>query len=225
MERSKSEIREADYRWALKGWMETDGYDTLVFCEDTDADLTALQAYAESLNRHKHRLIFLSCGYGKVTEGAQHGKGYAEMQTIGHVLDAMPELSPDQIIVKCNGRYRARNAAKVFAGMQQMPAEIYCSFLRKLRRADSRFFGMKKRCIEQSLLPRKNEINDHNDSYFEDVLADAAHEILLQGGTWEPLPDDPMLYGHSGTMNTPFGFSLVSRMRTRLRHRIIELAF
>jgi hypothetical protein len=222
MKRQSAELREADYMWGLKGWLETDGYDTLVFCEDTGYPLERLQSYAESLNRLKRRLVFLSCSYGKFSEGGSRGKGYGEMATIRHALDSMPELSPEQLFVKVNGRYRARNAGNVLRGLANRQEDIFCTLRGNLTQADSRFFAIKVQCARQQLLARHDQIDDDKGRFFEHILAEAVHGTILAGGKWALLPGDPLLYGFSGTFNTRFGYSPLTRIKLRFRNALAQ---
>lgn len=216
-------IREADYMWAIKGWMGVGGYDTFIFCENSGADLSTLEKYAASINTFQHRLIFLSCT--KNSAARERGKGYGEMEIIRYAIDAVTDLTPEQKLVKVTGRYRARNATRLLSKLENTSGDIFCDMRHNLTRADSRLFAITLKCAREHLLPRQHELNDLEDKWFENVLSDAVHGIILEGGRWFPLPCDPSLYGFSGSEGTPFGFSPVSRVRSKIRQFLARMVY
>jgi hypothetical protein len=210
-------LREADYMWAIKSWMQVENYDTLIFCENSGADLTKLESYATSLNKNGRKLIFLSCN--KNAEANERGKGYGEMEIIRHAMDTA-ELAPAQRVVKVTGRYRARNASRLFREVSASKGDLFCTLRWNLTFADSRLFAITVQCAREHLLSRQGEINDLQGHYFEHVLADTVHATILAGGRWSPLPCDPGLYGFSGTRGTGFGISPISRIKTKVSHML-----
>jgi hypothetical protein len=216
-------IREADYKWAIKGWMSIEGYDTFVFCENSGADLSKLEKYATSINRFQHKVIFLSCN--KNAGACERGKGYGEMEIIRHALDSMTDLAPEQTLLKVTGRYRARNAQRLLSQLGTTQAEILCSISKKLTWSDSRIFGITVRCAREHLLSRQTALNDFEGKYFEHVLADAVHGAILAGEKWLPLPCDPELYGVTATAGTTFGYSPLSRIKAKVKQYLIRKVY
>jgi hypothetical protein len=223
VKRQNPQVREADYMWAIKGWMETEGYETFVFCENSGASLAKLEKYAVSLNRFKHRLIFLSCN--RTNGSRDRGKGYGEMEIIKNAIEAMPALSSDQLVVKATGRYRARDGTRLLGKLGQAGGDIFCTLWTNLTRADSRLFAIRMWCAREQLLSRHDLINETQHKHFEHVLADAVHGTILAGGGWSLLPCDPLLYGVSGTYGIRFGFSPFSFIRPTLRHLVARSVY
>ena len=60
VERKDPALREADYEWAIRGWLAVEGYDTFIFCEILVPRSVLLRPGAR-FNKHNHRLVFLSC--------------------------------------------------------------------------------------------------------------------------------------------------------------------
>ena len=200
----------------MEGWVKADGYDTLIFCENSGAPLQKLEQWTTQFNTFQHKLIFLSCD--KNAGARSRGKGYGEMEIIRHVIDSVPDLAPDQLIVKVTGRHRAYNATQLLRQLDQSTGDIFCVLRSNLSQADSRLFAITVKCARDQLLSRQNMINDLQVRYFEHILADAVHGTILSGGTWSLLPCDPLLHGFSGTSGSRFGFSLFERAKSTLRH-------
>jgi hypothetical protein len=220
LKRADPVVREADYRWALKGWLDGTGYDTLIFCENSGASLNHLEEYARQVNRHKHRVIFLSAP--KSPGARELGKGYGEMEIIQYALDNVPTIDPRQLIVKVTGRLRAANATRLLRRLELMQGDIFCSLRAKLTQADSRLFAITSECAREHFFPRKSDISDHKARYIEHALGDAVHSTILGGGTWSPLPCSPLLFGHHGTSGERFGYSPFLRIRSQARHFLIN---
>jgi hypothetical protein len=223
LKRQDPATREADYKWAIKGWMEVDGFDTMIFCENSGADLSRLEKYAASIDRLHRKLIFLSCD--KNLGASERGKGYGEMETIRHALDALTDLPPEQMLLKVTGRYRARNAARLISRLSGMQGEIFSDMRKNLTFADSGIFAITVKCAREHLLPRQDELNDFDNKCFENVLADAVHGAILAGGRWAPLPLNPSLYGFSGTYGVRVGFSPLSRLKAKVKYFLARQAF
>jgi hypothetical protein len=222
VERKDPALREADYKWAIRGWMGVEGYDTLIFCENSGAPLEALENYAAQFNRHQHRLVFLSCD--KNSRSSALGKGYGEMEIIRHAIDNTPDLAIDRMVVKVTGRYRALNAARLLRGLTKVQSDIVCDVRGHLTHGDSRLFAITPKWAREQLLSRQSSINDAQERYFEHVLGDAVHGTILSGGRWSPLPCAPLLYGISGTAGSRFGLSPLSQIRSVARNFVIRHA-
>ena len=220
MERQSASVRESDYLWAIKGWVQTREYDTFVFCENSGAPLQKLEECAHRFNKFRHKLIFLSCN--KNAGARKKGKGYGEMEIIRHVIDSVPDLQPRQLIVKVTGRHRAYNATRLLHRLAGINADIACVLRKNLCEADSRLFGITVKCAVDQLLPRQEMIDDLAGKYFEHVLADTVHATILSGGKWSLLPCDPLLHGFSGTSGIRFGFSPFERAKGMLRHHLAK---
>jgi hypothetical protein len=223
VERRDPAIREADYRWAIEGWMGVDGYDTFIFCENSGADLSKLEKYAASINEFQHKLIFLSCK--KNSAARERGKGYGEMEIIRHAIDAVTDIAPEQLLLKVTGRYRARNAARLISQLKDMQGDVFCDMRFNLTFSNSGLFAIRIKCLREHLLPRQEDLNDLKSKCFEHVLADAVHGAILAGGRWSPLPCDPSLYGFSGSYGVRVGYSLISRIKSQVKRYLARKVF
>jgi hypothetical protein len=220
VERQKASVRESDYLWAIKGWVQTEEYDTLIFCENSGAPLQRIEECAISFNKFQHKLIFLSCD--KNAGARKKGKGYGEMEIIRHAIDSVPDLEPGQLIVKVTGRLRAYNASQLLRELAGSGMDIACLLRRNLSEADSRLFGITVKCAREQLLPRQETIDDLEGRFFENALADAVHATILSGGRWSLLPCEPFLHGFSGSSGIRFGFSPFERAKKMLRHQLAK---
>jgi hypothetical protein len=220
--RQDHHLREADYLWALRGWIETEGYDTLIFCENSGASLTNIEKYAHGLNKFNRELVFLSCD--KNAKALDRGKGHGEMEIIRHALDNFTGLglASTQLLVKVSGRSRARQGERLLRRLSDTHADLFCSIGKNLTWADSRLFGITVNCAKEQLLPRQETINDRQGRNFEHALAEAVHATVLSGGIWSLLPCDPLLHGYAGTTGARFGFSPLGRLKSELRDHIIR---
>jgi hypothetical protein len=223
VERADAKLREADYRWALRGWLETKGLDTLIFCENSGAPLDDLRDFATRQNRVGASLVFLSCS--KNSGAREFGKGYGEIEIIRHAINHTPDIDLHRLILKVTGRYRARNAEQLLRELRSTHEDILCSLRLNLTTADSRIFAITPACATNQLVPRQSTINDSKGRFFEHALADAVHGTILSGGSWSPLPREPLIYGISGTEGTRFGFSPIRRLGKSLRHALVKACF
>jgi hypothetical protein len=74
-------------------------------------------------------------------------------------------------------------------------------------------------------LPRQFELNDPEGKWFEHALSDAVHGAILAGRRWSPLPCDPSLYGVQASWDVRFGYSPISRIRSKARHFLAKRVY
>jgi hypothetical protein len=120
-------LRRRDYEQALKFYLGCNTFESIVFVENSGADLTSLQRIVDEA-MHDKKVEFISFVSPCPPE---RGKGYAELQMIDHAFQTSEHLS-GQTICKITGRLIVRNIEKLASTMPPGKS-LYCD-LRSLHR-------------------------------------------------------------------------------------------
>ena len=217
VKRSNPDQRSQDYDEGLASWMDLNCDADILFCENSNADLTSHRAVAEKHPAGK-RVRFLSFDGN---EGAQKwGKGYGEIEMLDHAFRIMPEILGYRYIVKVSGRYRTSNGAELIERIAQMKEDLICDMHANLTYGDTKTMAFAPQAIQKHLIPYRDEHDEANGVYIEHLMARCVHRTLLAGGTWAPLPCTPYSMGISGTWNTPERNTLLWRLKQDIKRRI-----
>jgi hypothetical protein len=147
------------------------------------------------------------------------------MEIIRHALEFTPDLTPEQMIIKVTGRFRARNGTKLMQKFAETDVDISCMLYENLTYANSVLFGITVDCANTHLLSRQDKLDDLKGVWFEHILAAAVHSTLLAGGRWSPLPYEPSLYGISGSTGAQIGKSPIARIKNTAKHRLAQIVY
>ena len=209
-QRQDPAVRMRQYGESLRKWGVAEGFDGLVFCENSGADLTELEARAQQSSRHD--MEFLSFKGARFDPAL--GKGFGEMAIIGHALKTSRLIAGANLVLKVTGRIYVRNIkqlAQLLRGISDV--SVFCDLRRNLTEADSRVFCASRAFIRDYLLPRAQFLNDSKGAFFEHVLAKAAHAAMADGLVWAPLPRAHWMDGVGGAADEQIRSSLVSQLR------------
>lgn len=206
-----------DYRWALNKWVSYGGIDKLIFVENSGYDISELQRIVDESNMPKHAVEFLS--YDGQDFPRELGKGFGETLNFEHVIRNSTILSPDDRLIRNNGRYYVENMGAFFEALQP-PTEILSELRQYLSYADATLLGGTVDFIERYVCPYGRQVNDSKGYYFEHALARAVHRALADGLVWRPFPEPPLVRGFSGTSNENKTESFLVRSRQSLKHRV-----
>ena len=215
------EVRLQDYRTALTKWALNGGYTRLIVCENSGADLSALEEVVRSLNRDNVEFI----SYVDIDSSVNRGKGYAELLEIQRALNGSTRIAPKDVIVKCTGRLTAANGASLFGRMRELEFDVMCDLRKYLTVADSRIFAATREFLEDYLIPRREMIDDRAGMYMEHALARAAMTAVANGKTWRPFPVYPEISGISGSTGRSMTDSPMKRLAKRVYYRLIDRVY
>src|SRR5215475_13599683 len=101
VQRSNPIARLTDYQIALRHWLAEPSIDTIIFCENSGADLDPLRLTASRENALGKTVEFIS--YTAPEADGTHGKGYGELGILSHVLSH--RILSGEHILKVTGRY------------------------------------------------------------------------------------------------------------------------
>ena len=215
--------RLAEYRRALRNWLNVPVPFPLVLCENSGYDLSAFAALCEADHRLPRAVTLLSFDDNEAAH--RYGKGHGELALIKRCLERERSRGLEGRILKITGRLWVRNAAALVAALAAQTADVACDLQRDLTFADSRVFCATRTFWERYLLPRREEADDRQGVYFEHVLARAVHSALGDGGKWAPLPLSPWIEGKSATVGRPYRSNLAKRAAqvfvSRLKRTVI----
>jgi hypothetical protein len=122
-------LRRADYEQALHFYLRLAGgpVDAIVFAENSNADVSSLQALAQRAGL-ADRVEFV------VFDGLNHppayGRGYGEFKLIDHVQrnsETLQRLGEDTLVWKVTGRYVVRNFERIIS-RRPRAVDVYCNF-------------------------------------------------------------------------------------------------
>lgn len=214
VKRNDPKQRLKDYRQALKRWGRVSGFDSIVFCENSGADLSSLHNLAARLPGGRQRIRFISF-HGNAFAPTL-GKGYGEM---GILKRALSELTSNQgaLVMKVTGRYFVRNIGDLLERIRTQPGcEVYCNIDSDLSFANSGAFAASPSFFEKYLFPLHESINDSANVFFEHVLAEAIRTAAADGVKWAPWSGPLRLAGVSGTCNLPYSGPAATLNRAKM---------
>jgi hypothetical protein len=190
-------LRRSQYISTLNAWLEITDL-PIVFIENSGVDLSD-----EIDKRHSGRLEFLTFNGNDYPKDL--GKGYGELKCIQHASQNSVLLKNCDFVFKVTGRLRVLNFERfVLCFRKNEDVFIFLDFKASLTFADSRIFGFRPAFLNDYLLKRQEEANDSRGIVFENILAKAALEAIVDGKTFQQLPVFPRIVGISGTDNRPY---------------------
>lgn len=218
VKRCDPDQREQDYLRVFRHWLSLDCDADILFCENSNADLSAFHAVAATDAGTERRVRFVSFA-GNL--GAQkYGKGYGEMEMLRYAFNTFPELKNYRYIVKVSGRYVVKNGSNVVSRIRRMTADLICDIHWHLTYGDVRTVAFKPQIALTHLIPFQEEIDDTRGVFLEHVMARCVHRTLAAGGSWAPLPCTPYCDGISGTWNTSEHDRLSWRVKQDIKRRV-----
>ena len=119
--------RLSDYREALNFYLDQieTTFDHLMFCENSDSDVSALHELVESRKLSDKVTFFVKDG---LNYPPHFDRGYGEFKLIDDAMNSIPEAQGSQKVVwKVTGRYIIRNIAAVVRRATP-PFDIACNF-------------------------------------------------------------------------------------------------
>lgn len=124
----------------------------------------------------------------------QRGKGYGELEIIGHALSHSRFIQSDTIVIKITGRLIVRNIRSLVRLHRLYGRRdcVMCQLHSDLRFADSRVFTASADFLHQ-LFSQRDRLDDSWGFYFEHLLADNLR------GRFLPYLLQPEITGQSGT--------------------------
>ena len=205
-----------DYEKALCEWVRVSHVATIVFCENSGADLTNLKRAVSP--DAASRVEFLSVSGAEA--GSAKGKGYCELGTIDLAIQNSSFIDKSDVIVKCTGRLSLENTIRVIEQIRCSSFDVMCTLRNYLSFADSRIFAATKEFYAQYLMPLREIVDDSKEVYFEHALAAAVGGALRGRKRWRPFPVLPRWQGISGTHGRSITESAATYARRALYHRI-----
>ena len=217
VKRINPEERKQDYLTAFRMWMSLNCKADIVFCENSNADLSSFREVAAKQGDDSTiRLISFAGNAG----AQQKGKGYGEIEMLRYAFDTIPELRDYRYIVKVSGRYRVKNGDKVIERIRQMSADLICDIHANLTYGDTRTVAFKPQIALAHLIPYQDELDETRGVIIEHLMARCLHRTLLAGGSWAPLPCTPICDGISGSWNTPQRDTLLYRIKQDIKRKL-----
>lgn len=191
------DLRRNQYIESLNYWLEKVAF-PIVFVENSGVDISS--AINPKYSRRIEFLTFLGNNYDK-----QLGKGYGEMRCLEYASLNSSFFKLSDFVFKVTGRLKILNFEKFDRYYQKNPTTLLLLDLKdSLKFADSRIFGFYPEFLEDYLIKYQHEINDSSGKAFENILAKAALEAIIDEKEFNQLPFYPRLDGVSGTDNQPY---------------------
>ncbi|MHB8814123.1 MAG: hypothetical protein ACYDAE_12730 [Steroidobacteraceae bacterium] len=221
VERRDPLLRLADYKHALEWWLSCGAVSRLVFCENSGFDLAPLDRLAARQRRCAVEFISFQGNQA----AAVKGKGYGELQLIGHALATSSQIAASDVVAKCNGRLTVENATELFRAVESAEFDVMCTLMKCLSYADSRIYAATPAFVRQHLLPRLDMINDEEGVNAEHALACAAASAIASRMAWRPLPVYPRLVGVSASTGFSAADPPAKQAVRAVYHRLRRLAY
>lgn len=194
---SDPSVRLAEYRDAMRCWMDAELVSHIIFCENSGYDLSALRTDIERCGKNKSIEILQFDGQNF---DRMLGKGFGELSTLSFVSQHSDNFTSFDLLLKVNGRYFIQNIDAIVRALQALDnSTIIGDFRMNLSWMDSRVFAFRPAFLTDYLMPFQSIVNDSAGVYFEHVLARAVHQAMADGKHWQMLPACPVLKGKSGS--------------------------
>jgi len=154
--RSDPVVRMDDYLRTLPFYLglDTDAVDRIVFVDNSDSDLSALERVAGEARTTKD-VEFIS--YSGLDYPVEQGRSVGETYLINHALGVsriLSALGDDELFWKVTGRLRVRNLARL-VGSTPGDCGLYVDFRRfRHRWVDTRLFAATPGAFRRLFLPR-----------------------------------------------------------------------
>jgi len=200
--RRDPEIRLNDYIQSLKFFLQLPGIASIVFCDNSGVDLSAIQEVVRLNNPYQKNLEILSF-YGQPNH-PEYGKGYGEMRIIGYALDHSNIIQKSSMIMKITGRLIVTNSEAIAKAISRTNGiDVFCDLRRNLSTADSRLFCATPRFLREYFISFQDIMNESTGICLEDILARAVHRAMADGLRWSMLPYAHDMRGVAATADEP----------------------
>jgi len=217
VKRADPEERKQDYLTAFRTWMSLNCDTDILFCENSQADLTLFRDEADKYTGNGTIRLLSFDG----NDGAQRkGKGYGEIEMLRYAFNTLPKLLGYRYIIKVSGRYRVSNCVQLIEQIRKMSADLICDVHANLTYGDTRTVAFKPQIALTQLIPYQNELDEASGILIEHLMAKCLHRTLLAGGSWAPLPCTPICDGISGSWNTPQSDTLIYRFKQDIKRKL-----
>lgn len=217
VKRCNPEERKRDYLTAFKGWLAMKHYADILFCENSNADLSLFREANNAPVDDKSVQIITFKGNA---EAQKRGKGYGEIEMLRYAFNLMPELRDYRYILKVTGRYQLKNAVDMIKKISQMKADFICDIHANLTYGGARTVAFTPKVALDYLIPYQNELDDRRGAEIENLMARCLHRVLIDGGSWAPLPTTPFCHGFSGTTNSMEPDTVIYRVKQAVKRKI-----
>ncbi|MCF8412627.1 MAG: hypothetical protein K9G44_04355 [Melioribacteraceae bacterium] len=197
--RKDPKIRESDYIKALKKWeKETDL--PIVFCENSDSDLTRIKAIANpKSDNNNERIEFFSFDGNN---NPKLGKSYGEMEIIKYALLHSELIKNADFIIKVSGRYFIKNFKKLVDEIKSyQKVDVITTFQHDRKFAETLFFGAAKSFYETYFIKYHSKINGTEKYFIQTALYDSITEAQTNGAKCFEFKIEPVVKGISARTN------------------------
>lgn len=200
---SDKEVRMQQYRKALDFYLDETPY-PIIFAENSNTDITS--HYIEAIQSGRLEVLTFAGNDDKTK-----GKGYGEACIIEHVLNYSKMLTTDSVVVKITGRLVIKNLTDVLTKHFpcQDPMSVICSFNADFSFPDSRLLVAPISFL-RNFLASKEQMNDHENVFFEHVLA---WTIFKREFPYAPFWVEPIIIGVSGSTGQEYHSPITSPSR------------
>lgn len=213
------ETRKNQYIDSLKFWVRTAGI-PVIFVENSNFDLSDF--FKEEIASGKLEIMqFEGNDYSR-----QLGKGYGELLCLEHAYQQNERIRNASFIFKATGRHRVLNFQSFYQQyVDNKEVEILVDFFRFLEFCDSRFFGFKPFFIPEYLLKYKEMVDDSKWIFFENILAKATLQAVINYCVFRPLKHFPRIKGSSATLGITYNSSYLYWLKNNMVHRMKYFSF
>jgi hypothetical protein len=211
--------REQDYLNAFRTWMSVDCNADIIFCENSEADLSS---FREAAAEHKGDTTVQLISFDGNAGAQNKGKGHGEIEMLRYAFDVMPELKDYRYIIKVSGRYRIANSLEIIRRIREMSADLICDIHANLTYGDTKTVAFRPHVALSHLIPYQEELDEARGVIIEHLMARCLHRTLLAGGSWAPLPCTPICDGISGTWNAPQRGTQLYRIKQGIKRRLAQ---
>lgn len=205
--RADVSTRRNDYKHALSQWLKNPSIKKIVFCENSNSDLTDLKLLAKN---YPFEIEFLS--FEAPQYPPERGIGYGEMLALEHAMNHSMLIQSSTFVIKSTGRLYIKNISQLVVSMRKNPQiQIWCDFRRNLTTTVSFLFACKTTYLSEYILTQKENVDErYKKSNFEHVLRNAVLKSMVDCYHWAPLPLSPRIDGVSGSRNKAYSSSWLS---------------
>ncbi len=197
MKRVDKSNRLEDYKNSLKLWLtRQDSIKKIVFCENTNSDLSEIQ---KIINSHKDdKEVELLSFYGQNFDMSK-GKGYGEGISIKYSLQHSKFLKECRYFLKATGRLYIKNIEEIINNLS-VDCDISSMFTSNLKTINTQLIFFRKEIFINHFIDEYEHVDDSNGMFLENIYAFKVLELLPTKLNWQP-SIRPYFIGYSGTDN------------------------
>lgn len=196
-----AEVRLAQYKESLNFWLEKTKIDKIVFCDNSNYDLST-EEFIDLAKKNNKQIEFLKF-QGSTREVIDFGKGYGEGEILKFFIENSKLLVNEDYFFKVTGRVKIENFNEIYELIKTKPQNYFNSnkIFDRRQSANTVFFLISTDVYKKYLLNIYQEVRDLDGIVLEKLVR---RELLENRIYSNNFPIYPMIDGMAAGPGIPY---------------------